>query len=75
MIVSWIHDRTGLHEVETETAVKTLREAKRALSGLDDLHFLIWRTGGGEHANAERVARELEAVNAALKARKAVAAA
>ena len=70
MIVSWIHDRTGLHEVDTKTAdLKTLREARRALSGLFDLHYLIWRSGGGEHRCAERVARELEAVEAAIKAR------
>ena len=68
MIVSWIHDDTGLHEVDTETAdLKTLRAAKRALGGLDDL---IWRTGGGVHTCAERNTRELEAVEAAIKARR-----
>jgi hypothetical protein len=70
MIVSWIHERTGLHEVDTETAdLAALRTAKRALDGIFNLYYLIWRGGGGEHVCAERTARELEAVKAAIKAR------
>ena len=61
MIVSWIHNRTGPHEVDTETAdLKALRAARRALGGLDDLHYLIWRSGLGVHTCAERTARELD---------------
>jgi hypothetical protein len=72
MIVSWRHDRTGLHEVDTETAdLAALRTAKRALDGLFDLYYLMWRTGSDAGGQAERAARELEAVEAAIKARKA----
>ena len=71
MIVSWIHERTGLHEVDTETAdLAALRTAKRALDGLFNLYYLMWHgTGGDTGGQAERTARELEAVKAAIKAR------
>ena len=65
MIVVGDHNRTGPHEVDTETAdLKALRAASRALGGLFDLYYLMWSTGSDTGGQAERAARELEAVEA-----------
>ena len=69
MIVSWVHNRTGPHEVDTETA--DLGSARGASRYRRSFRLVLPDVEHGHDmgVQAERAARELEAVKAAIKAR------